>query len=538
MNSKVIEIDAAIDMVRTGHTVAVGGSGSLLQVPDGLLAALARRYHAAKEPRGLTIVHSMGLGDNADRGLERLADSGLVRRLIGSHYGHNPKLGAMIGAGEVEAFALPAGAVTLLYREIAGGRPGLITSVGLGTYVDPRVEGGRMNHVTEGSVVEVIEVAGSEWLFYPSFPLDIALLRATAADTAGNLVMDDEAGFADNLALAEAAHNSGGRVIAEVKYVVASHSLSPRQVKVPGVLVDAVVEEPDQWQTPITRYSPFRAGRYRHPPRRLTPLPLDIRKVIARRAAHELFAGAVVNLGYGVSTGIANVLDEESCTDSVTLTVEQGIIGGVPGSGLDGGTGINADAFIDEGAQFDFYGGGGLDVCFVSFGEVDGAGNVNVSKLAGRAVGPGGFIDITQNARKAVFCGSMTRGGLEVDAHDGSIAISTEGRFRKFVDRVAQITFSGQQSLRVGQQVTIVTERAVFTLQDDGLTLREIAPGIDIERDVLLQCGCNVRVAADVATAPAYIYRPYPMSSEGFTVPPHPTARTLAASAGARQRHD
>lgn len=490
----------AVASIESGRTVAVGGSGHLLQVPDALMAALRARFDSEGAPRDLVVVHSMGLGDNADAGLERFAARGMVKRFIGSHYGHNPGLMEQIAAGEVEAFAIPGGVLSQLYREIAGGRPGLVTRTGLGTYVDPRIEGGRMSDITPGTIAEVLELQGREWLFYPSFPIHVGLIRATTADRFGNLSMEDEAGFADNLALASAVHNSGGIVIAEVKYVTERGVLPPAQVRVPGILVDRVVLEPLQRQTAATEYSPYRAGRLRAPAAAQLPLPEGPRKIIARRAAKEVRRGDVVNLGFGISTGVAAVLQEAGLDDAITFSVEQGIIGGVPGTGLDSGTAVNADAFIDEGAQFDLYDGGSLDVCCVSFGEVDQRGDVNVSRLGDIAVGPGGFINITQNAKRLLFCGTFTGGGLRVSTVDGRLVIDQEGRYRKFVPSVRQITFSAAEALRQGLTILYITERAVLQMTEAGMVVLEVAPGIDLQRDVIDQVGFPVMVADDLKT--------------------------------------
>ena len=497
--SKVLDAAAAVALIKDGQTVAVGGSGHLLQAPDALLAAIASRHAQTGAPTGLTVVHTMGIGDNAEKGIGRLTGENLVKRVIGSHYGHNPGLMEKIRLGDLEAFGIPGGVLSLLYREIAGGRPGLITAVGLGTYVDPRVDGGRLNDAARGSIAEVIELRDREWLFYPSFPVHVGLIRATTADTAGNLTMEDEAGLADNLALASAVHNSGGKVIAEVKRIAKAGTLPPKEVRVPGILVDAIVVEPHQEQTAATQYSPYLAGTLRAPDASLAPLPIGPRKIVARRAAMEVEPGDIVNLGYGMATGVAAVLAEEGFYDDVVFSIEQGIIGGVPSTGLDSGTATNAHAMIDEGAQFDLYDGGILDTCCVSFGEVDVSGNVNVSKLAGRPVGPGGFINITQNARKVIFCGTMTGGGLEVRASDGHLEIVREGRYPKFVQTVDQVTFSAKDVLRAGTSIMYVTERAVFQMTADGLELIEIATGVDLERDVLSQMAFRPLVSSSLS---------------------------------------
>ncbi|MCB2224464.1 MAG: acyl CoA:acetate/3-ketoacid CoA transferase [Actinobacteria bacterium] len=482
--TRILSPADAVALIAPGQTVAVGGTGHMLQVPDGLLAALEERHAATGEPSGLTVVHTMGLGDNAGAGLDRLAAPGLVGKLIGSHYGHNEALTAAIVENRVQAFSIPGGVLSQLYREIAGGRPGLITRVGLGTFADPRIDGGRLNDAAEGSISEVVEFDGREWLRYPSFPIDVAILRATTADPDGNLTMEDEAGISDNLAIASAAHNSGGLVIAEVKRLATRGSLSPRRVRVPGILVDVVVEVPEQRQTGATRYSPYLAGLLRAPDTALRPLDHGIRKLIARRAADELRAGDVVNLGFGIATGVAAVLQEEGAYDRVVFSIEQGIIGGVPGSGLDSGTAANAQAFIDPSAQFDLYDGGGLDVCCVSFGEMDRAGNVNVSSLGGKPVGPGGFINISQNSRKVVLCGTFTGGGLAAAVTPDGLRIEREGRYRKFVDAVSHTTLATSR-IAPDVPITCITERAVFRLTRDGIELAEVAPGIDPERDVL-----------------------------------------------------
>jgi propionate CoA-transferase len=485
-----------------------------LEVADGLLAALAARYSEVGEPRDLTVVHAMGLGDNAARGLNRLAKPGLVTKLIGSHYGHNPDLARFIAGDKVQAFGVPAGVLVQLYREIAGHRPGVITKVGLGTYVDPRQDGGRLNSATVGSITEIVEVAESEWLLYRSFGIDVALIRATTADENGNLTMDDEAGLGDNLAVASAVHNCGGTVIAEVKWLARGGTLPARSVSVPGILVDVVVVKPDQWQTALENYSPFLSGQLRAPAAAIPVLPLDERKLIARRAALELLrlpSGAVCNLGYGISSGVASVLAEEGIYDRVVPTLEQGIIGGVPGTGLNSGTATNASAMIDEGAQFDLYDGGGLDVCCVSFGEVDEAGNVNVSRLGTQVAGPGGFINITQNAKQVIFCGTVRGGGMKVGVRGDRMTVVQEGRYPKFVKEVGQVTFSAARAIKDGRAITYVTERAVLRLTTNGLMMVEVASGLDVERDVLAHMEFRPRIAEVLSTTDARVYNKGPM---------------------------
>lgn len=483
--SKLLDLERAAALVPSNATVAVGGSGSLLQVPESLLGALGRRFESTTQPTGLTVIHVMGLGDHAGRGTDHVSQPGLVRRFIGSHFVLSPRQQRMIVDGDVEAFAFPAGTVSLLYREIAARRPGLFTDIGLLTHTDPRVSGGRLNDATTESLNQVVELGGREWLHYPSFDIDVALLRASVADDAGNLTMEDEAAFSDNLAIAQAVHNSGGIVVAEVKRVVENGSIPGAQVRVPGILVDHVVVTDYPMQTPITEFDPSRTGT--RPPRdgAIAPIALDHRKVIARRAAAEIEEGALANLGVGMANGISHVVHEEGLIDRMTFTVEQGIYGGVPGIGLDSGTAVDPTAIIDMCSQFDLYDGGGLDFAGLAFAQIDRHGNVNVTKAGDAVIGPGGFVDISQRAGTVVFCGTLTGGGLRTEIVDGTMRVAQEGRYAKFVEDVDAITFSAERALRDGQRVLYVTERAVFELREAGLTLVEIAPGLDLEHDIL-----------------------------------------------------
>ena len=493
---KLLSAAAAALLVPDAATVAVGGSGSLLQVPESLLAALEERFLDHAAPTGLKVLHTMGLGDGTARGLSHLAHRGLVAHFIGSHFVLSPPQQELILSGDVVAHALPAGTISLLYRETAAKRPGLLTHVGLGTYVDPRQQGGRLNEHTTRPLSELVHLAGAEWLFYPAIPVDVALLRASTADEDGNLTMEDEGGLSDNLAIAQAARNSGGIVLAEVKQLAKRGSLPAQAVRVPGVLVDHVVVTEHPWQTPITPADPYRSGQLRGPDLLLPTLPHDHRRVIGRRAAAELHPGALVNLGVGMSNTVSYAAAEQGLLDSVVLTVEQGLFGGVPGVGLDSGTATNPDAFIDVCAQFDFYDGGGLDIACLGLGEVDRDGNVNVSMLGGRPVGPGGFIDISQNAGKVVFCGTLTGGGLRTCVDASGLRVLQEGRYAKFVERTEHITFNAKDAHARGQEVVYVTDRAVFRLDRDGaLQLVEIAPGIDLDADVLSKVQFPVRVS-------------------------------------------
>jgi propionate CoA-transferase len=481
----VISADQAARLVPSGATVAVGGSGSLLQVPEDVLRAIGERFITDSTPVGLVVVHTMGLGNHEGRGLDHLSRVGLAARFIGSHFVLSSRQQELIAANQVEAIGLPAGTITLLYREIAARRPGLFTDIGLETHVDPRYGWGCMNSCTVAGLSELVVIKDKEWLFYPRFDLDVAIIRATAADSDGNLSMDDEAAFSDNLAIAQAAHNSGGIVIAEVKRILSRGAVPASRVRVPGILVDHVVVTSYGHQTPITVFNPSRTGFHPNEPVEVGALPLDHRKVIARRAAMELQAGQLVNLGVGMANGMSYVALEEGFIDDVTLTVEQGIFGGLPGVGLDSGTALNPEAIIDMSSQFDLYDGGALDFAGLGFAQIDASGNVNVNRVGSVPIGPGGFIDISQKAATVVFCGNFRGGGSNVRVSENGVQIVADGRYSKFVEQVDAISFNAKRALRRGQRVLYVTERAVFQLGEEGLELIEIAPGIDLVHDVL-----------------------------------------------------
>lgn len=482
---KFVSAEQAADLIQDGMSLAIGGSGGGLVEPNMLLAAVGDRYRETQGPKDLTLIHTTGIGDRAGAGMDHFAQAGLVKRVIAGNWGMAPAMSTMAVNGDFEAYNFPQGVMSQLYREIAAGRPGLLTHVGLGTFCDPRVEAGRLNDRSPETYVEVVELAGREWLFYHSFGIDICFVRGTTADMHGNISMEEEAAHLEMLAMAQATHNSGGIVVAQVKYLADANALDARTVEIPGILVDYVVHHPEQMQVITHAYNPGFSGGVRVALSTLPPFDLDQRKVVARRAIHEVRPGDIVNLGVGIADGIAAVAAEEGVDKEFTLTVEQGLVGGIPARGVIFGASTNPDAIMDQPAQFDFYDGGGLDVTFLGFAEIDGEGNVNVSKFGGRVVGTGGFVNISQNASTVVFCGTFTAGGLKATPKDGVLEIETEGRNRKFVAEVEQITFSGKESVRRGQRVLYVTERAVFTLEESGLRLLEVAPGIDIERDVL-----------------------------------------------------
>ena len=511
MPNKLISPDAAAALVSRGDTLTTSGFVGI-GVPETLLKALGRRFAETGGPEGLTLFFAAGQGDGKDRGLNHLAHKGLLSRVVGGHWGLIPKVARLAVEGLIEAYNLPQGVISHLYRDIAAGKRGTLTHVGLETFVDPRKGGGKLNAATTEDLVELLEVGGEEQLFYKAFPVDVAFLRGTTADTFGNVSMENEALTIDNLSQAMAVKNSGGVVIVQVEHMVARGTLSPRDVEIPGALVDAVVlaEPGDHMQTFRTAYAPAFTGRYRIATEDAEVMELTARKVIARRAAFELPINGVVNLGIGMPEGVASVAAEEKLLSHLTLTAEPGVIGGQPASGLDFGAAVNTDAVIAQNQQFDFYDGGGLDIAVLGMAEVDRQGSVNVSRFGPRLAGAGGFINISQNARQVVFTGTFTSVALEVAIAEGALAIRSEGKVRKFVEAVEHTTFFGPRAARLGQPVLFVTERCVFRLSEDGLELIEIAPGVDLEGDVLAQMAFRP-VMRDVTEMDARIFQDAPM---------------------------
>jgi len=499
---KIVTAADAVRLIRPGDTIATGGFVGI-GFAEAIAVALETLHlkgddaqAESDKPSGLTLLYAGGQGDGKLRGLNHLAHAGLIRRAIGGHWGLVPKLQHLAVTNQIEAYNLPQGVIAHLFRDIAAGKPGHLSRIGLGTFVDPRFGGGKLNARTTEDLVTLMPFDGHEYLFYKTVPVDVALIRGTTADPDGNITMEREALTLETLSIAMAARNCGGLVVAQVERIAARGALNPRQVRIPGILVDCVVvaSAEHHQQTFATGYSAAYAGEMRVPADSFDATPLDVRKVIARRAAMELRANSVVNLGIGMPEGVAAVAAEEGIHDLFTLTAEPGVIGGIPAGGLNFGAAINAQAVIDQPYQFDFYDGGGLDVAVLGLAEADAEGNVNVSKFGPRLAGAGGFINISQSAKKVVFAGTFLSGACDIGVSGGELRIRRDGANRKFVPVVEHRTFSGAYAVANGQQVLYVTERCVFELRAGGPVLTEIAPGIDLERDVLAHMGFRPQI--------------------------------------------
>ncbi|MBZ4652852.1 MAG: acyl CoA:acetate/3-ketoacid CoA transferase [Peptococcaceae bacterium] len=512
MAPKFLTAREAVELIKDNDMVATGGFVGNCH-PEELTIALEARFLETGTPKGISLIYAAGQGDGKDRGLNHLGHEGLIKRVIGGHWNLAPKLGKLAAENKIEAYNLPQGVIAHLFRDIAAGKLGTITHVGLKTFVDPRVEGGKINSVTKEDIVEVITIAGKERLFYKAFPINVALIRGTTADEKGNVSMEKEAVSLEATAMAQAVKNSGGKVIVQVERVVKAGTIDPKLVKIPGIYVDAIVvaEPKNHMQTFGEQYNPSYTGEIRVPVTQVKSIPLDERKIIGRRAAMELKPNTIVNLGIGIPEAVAMVANEEGTGEYMTLTVESGPVGGIPAGGLSFGAAINPEAILDQPYQFDFYDGGGIDLAFLGMAETDEAGNVNVSKLGSRVVGCGGFINITQNAKKVFFCGTFTAGGLEIAVDDGKLVIKEEGKVNKFIKKVGQITFSGAYAQEIRQPVMYITERAVFELKKDGLYLTEVAPGIDIEKDILAHMDFVPKMEGIPKLMDERIFKPEPM---------------------------
>jgi propionate CoA-transferase len=503
----VLTLDDAAGLIDDDSTVTVSSS-SALGCPDAMLAAIGERFERTGSPRNLTSVHPIAAGDMYGvKGIDHIARRGLLSRVIAGSYPSGPSsmepplIWQRITGNDIEAWNLPSGVLFQMHRAGATGQPGVMTTVGLGTFIDPRLEGGALNEGTPTDLVRVTAIDGVEYLHFPPIKPDVAIIRATTADEHGNLTYEHEGSPLGALDQAYAAHNNGGVVIAQVKRLVKSGTIPPQQVRVPGILVDAIVLAPEQLQTTETSYDPALSGEVFAPDDHIEPLGFGLEKVIARRAATELRDGWIVNLGFGISAGVPRVLAEEGRQEDVTWVIEQGPVGGFPLTGFAFGCALNPDAIMQSADQFTLLQGGGLDAAILSFLEIDAEGNVNVSHLPSRphvTAGVGGFADIVNGSPKLVFAGYFTAGKKDIDVTDGGIEIHVDGPVAKLVEHVSRITFSGKQALASGKSVTYVTERAVMELRAEGVTVVEIAPGVDLQRDVLDQAEFPLLVADDL----------------------------------------
>lgn len=508
----------AVQFIKSGDTL--GSSGFIgMGHAEEISYSLEKRFLDTGEPGGLTVVWGSSQSDTRNMvGCNRFAHKGFVKRLIAGHIGMQFDLSRMVQENEFEAYNIPQGVLMHMIRARGGKKPCIVTSVGLGTYIDPRETGGKLNARTLENgpdYVSLITIDGDEYLMYKTFPINVAVIRGTTADERGNISMEKEGIILEAYSMAAAARASGGIVIAQVERIVKAGTLHPQMVRVPGILVDYVVKCSDPFtyhrQSYTNYYDPSLSGECQIPLGAIPSLPLDERKIISRRSSFELVPDAVVNLGVGIPSEVGNVAAEEGLSEHMTLTVEPGPVGGVPCAGLEFGCSYNPEALVDHTFQFDLYDGGGLDIAILGLAEADGEGNVNVSKFGPRVYGAGGFVNISQNTKTVLFVGSLTAGGLKVAIEDGQLVIVTEGKFKKFLSRVGHKTFSGEQAGKNKQKVLYITERAVFELRKEGMTLTEIAPGIDLRTQVLAQLEFVPRIAEDLKIMDERIFRWGPM---------------------------
>ncbi|WP_051559936.1 acyl CoA:acetate/3-ketoacid CoA transferase [Marinobacterium jannaschii] len=539
MRSLQITPKQAAQLIPDDATVATAGFIGI-GFAESLASAIEQRFLSEGHPRNLGLIYAAGQGDARQRGLNHFGHEGLVSRVVGGHWGLAPKLGELAIANKIDAWNLPQGVICHLFRDTAAGKPGTLTHVGLNTFVDPRYDGGCINPRTPNDKVELIDIAGQEYLFYKSQPIQVALLRGTTADKRGNISMEREALPLEALAIAQATRNSGGLVLVQVERITDSHNLTPDRIKIPGILVDHVIvaDPADHPQTFAEPYNPAYSGEIRQPAGHHEAAPLNARKIIGRRALMALNKGAVVNLGIGMPEMMATVAAEEGRLKDFTLTVEPGGIGGQPASGLSFGAVANAESIIDQPAQFDFYDGGGLDQAFLGLAETCPQGHVNVSRFGTKLAGAGGFINITQNTREVFFLGTFTSGSQQLEIEDHQLRVIRNGHLRKFKKQVEQITFNGEYALQKGQKVTFITERAVFELTDAGMKLTEIAPGIDLQRDILDLMDFRPIIDDDLDTMDPRLFNDGPMHLQHTGSMPMQQMRSLWQRMLCRRSHE
>ncbi|MDR2076689.1 MAG: hypothetical protein LBP61_07145 [Desulfovibrio sp.] len=484
--ARFMTAEEAVALVKDNDTLVTEGF-ILNTFPEILARALKDRYLKTGSPKNLTLIYAAGSGGGVNTGPDHFAQEGLLRRVIAGHWNLSPTLGKFAVENKIEAYNLPQGTIAQLYRDTAAGKVGTVTHVGLGTFVDPRLDGGKLNSVTTEDIVEVVTLGGREQLLYKAHPMNVCFLRGTYSDEKGNISMEKEALTLGGVSIAQAVKRNGGTVIVQVGGVVKNGTLNAKQVKIPSIYVDVVVAVPfaEHMAEVPPQMIEAHAGNKPIPTGSLAPMPMDERKIIGRRGALDLKPNVTVNLGIGLPEAIASVANEEGIGDFISLTVEAGPVGGVPCGGLIFGASVNPECILDQAYQFDFYDGGGLDLAYLGLAECDEKGNINVSKMGPRVTGCGGFINITQNAKRVFFCGTFTAKGLKVKAANGRLSIEQEGSVKKFLKNVNHITFSGEYAVKTGQPVLYLTERAVFELKKDGLHLIEVAPGIDIEKNIL-----------------------------------------------------
>jgi len=509
---KKIESDLFPKMVKDGDTVT--GTGFSFTTPEELFVALEESFLKTGHPRNLTLLIPGGAGNLRGGGFDHFAHEGFIKKVIAPYFNLTPALAKMVLDEQVECYMLPAGSMAQLLRDIGGGRPGLITQVGINTFVDPRIEGGRMNSISKESYTEIIKIDGKEYLRYKPIHIDIAALKVTTADEFGNCTMEKEAGYLTTLPSAIATHNCGGKVVVQVERIALMGSLHPQRVIVPGILVDAVVvaKPENHWMTWREQYNPARSGEMKVADIGLESPSMGPEKVVARRAMRELIPGDVVNLGAGLPEFVSSIAWEEGIFDKIVLTVEAGMIGGIPGYGLQFNTASNPDAIIDQSLQMDLYDGGGNDVSCVGFAQIDKKGNVNVSKLDSRIPGVGGFLNVCPTAKKRVHCGNFTAGKSQIELQDGKLKIISDGKITKFVDQVTQITLSGDYAISRKQPTIIITERAVFKFTEEGLILEEIAPGVDLEKDIIGKMNFKPKISPNLKSMSSELFDDKPLN--------------------------